>query len=389
MSRYRKYRSSKRSLYSDSSNYERYHTSSSYTDSLRFVRNEFFHFNEIAFNNFVGLYSSKYGDGAAQYLRRTYNKWRSKATNMSGQTEKRILQCVPPFMTKEKQFKLLSYQIPTIINQQRRALRSSSINLSDMINAYRKLSLEICQNQYKMDWFVKEIFPPAELEEFFNVLKFTMADCLRLSYSHVLNDLLIIKDILPYVDGSIKFYYNISLLQCDLEIDHYPPRIEDQLTIPMPTPRLVTQFRDQYRTIILDHALTQCRLNSIDEVNRQIAINDIRSSIAKLRRINPDQEYDFNFEVKGFGGSLRIIMQRVNMVRLKYSIIKQVFKIAFSICIAIMLAGWIISKNNILLLAFLCLAVFVVVGVSWGKLRELQKEVKEYEQNRAARFTAH
>ena len=81
---------------------------------------------------------------------------------------------------------------------------------------------------------------------------------------------------------------------------------------PTPTPRLVTQFREQYRKILLDHTLEQCKFESIDQANRQVALSDVRAVVAQLERTSSDQEYDSTLKVQGYGGTLRIHLQKKN-----------------------------------------------------------------------------
>jgi hypothetical protein len=99
-----------------------------YYHSLEFVRQEFFNLDVFAFQRFLAFYTRKYGYGATQYLNRTYYNWRSGITSMSKQTERRILECVPPFLEKDKQFQLLSFYIPSVIEQQKCEFAMNGIN---------------------------------------------------------------------------------------------------------------------------------------------------------------------------------------------------------------------------------------------------------------------
>lgn len=370
------------------SSVRRSHTPSSpYGKSLQFVRAEFFQLDVFTFERFVDFYAMKYGDGPKQYLRRTYGRWRSGVTNMAGQTERRILECVPPFLETSKQFELLSFQIPSVIHEQKSAITSRHIRSSEMENIYRELSATVLQKEYRIDWFVKEVFPVAELGEFLNVFKYTMLDCLRQSYAQVREDLIMLHDFLPRVDGSVQISYHISLLDCPLDVDIYPPPGDAQLSIAMPPPRFVTRFREQYRTILLDHTLAQCKAQAIDQANRQVALSDLQAIIAQLERTKSDQEYDSTLEVQGHGGTLRIRLQKKNLLRLRYAIAKQTLKLILALGLSGVIVIWLCVKGFWPILICLGIISLGIISAIWGKLQELRTEVNEYERQRATRFT--
>jgi len=361
-------------------------SSSSYGRSLTFVRSEFFQLDPLIFERFTDFYARKYGDGPKRYLQRTYPHWRSGTTNMASQTERRILVCVPPFLDKVKQFELLSFQIPAVIHQQNSELKVRSIRMAELEATYRNLAKSVLEREYKLGWFVNEVFPSEELTEFLNIFKYTTIDCLRQSFTQVSEDLLLMHDFLPKIDGSVDMSYHIALLDCTLDVDVYPPHGTTRLDISMPEPRLVTQFRDQYKTILLDHALNQCKVAVTGHVNRQIALTDVQTVVTQLERTKSDQEYDSTIEVQGHGGTLRLCLQKKDLLRLRYATAKQIVKLLIAICISGVVVVWLCVKGFwpiLFCLGFICLG---IIGSIWGKLNELKTEVKEYERRRATRL---
>lgn len=307
---------------------------------------------------------------------------------MAGQTERRILECVPPFLSKDKQFELLSFQIPSVIHQQRSELKVSRLKSSELEKSYRQLVATIVEHEYKLDWFVKEVFPAKEVKEFLNVLKFTMLDCLRQSYAHVRQDLMLMHEILPDLDGSVDLSYHIALLDCPVEVDVYPPPGAAQLAITIPEPSFVTEFRDQYRRILLDHALTQCKADAAGHANRQIALADVQAFVAQLKRTSPDQEYDTTLEVQGHGGTIRIHLRKKNLLRLRYEIAKQTMKLIFVLAVTGMGVVWLYLKGLWPNLIYLGIIPLGIIGSIWSKIHDLKSEVTDYERKRTKRFTA-
>ncbi len=145
--------------YSRSSSKRSASTASPYCSSRQFVLMEFISLDVFTFERFSDFYARKYGSGPQQYMRRTYPQWKSGATKMAGQTVRRILECVPPFLTKEKQFELLALQIPSVIQQQKSKMKASSIKASQLESTYCNLAASVTEHEYELDWFLKEIFP--------------------------------------------------------------------------------------------------------------------------------------------------------------------------------------------------------------------------------------
>lgn len=378
----------RRGRYSRSTSRRSYESSSPYGKSLQFVRAEFFRFDMFTFGAFSDFYARKYGQGPKQYLQRTYQSWKSGKTNMSGQTEHRILACVPPFLDRGKQFELLSYQIPAVLHQQRAELKVRAIHTSELESTYGDIARSVIEREYKLDWFVNEVFTPDELGEFLNVFKYTMLDCLRQSFSQVQEDLVMLHDVLAKLDGSVDVSYHIALLDCRLDVDVYRPLGVAQLVISMPEPRLVTDFRDQYKTILVDHALTQYKADHIGHTNRQIALVDAEAVFGQLQRTASDQEYDSTLEVQGQGGTLTVRLQKKNLLRLRYTIAIQTVKMIMTICIGPSLVIWSWMKELWPLPFFLGIISLWVISSIWGKLIDLKQEVAEYERGRRSRPTA-
>lgn len=378
----------RRRYYSRNTSRQTAQPTSPHEKSLQFVRDEFFALDSFSFAQFSEFYGNNYGDGPKHYMRRTYPNWKAGTTKMAGQTEYRILECVPPFLSTDKQFELLSFQVPSVIQQQKSKLNVSSIKTSDLENCYRSLAASVEEHEYKLDWFLKEVFPKEELSEFLKVFKYTMLDCLRQSYTQVRQDLMLIHEHLPDLEGSVDISYQASLLGCDVEVDVYPPPGSAQLTISMSEPSLVTQFRDQYMAILVDHSLSQCKSDAAGKVNQAVALSDVESVVAQLQRTTSDQEYDTTMDIQGQGGILYIHLQKKNMLRLRYAIAKQTMKLVLAVAVSGVVVAFLSINEWWPVLFYTCFIPFTIIGAIWRRLQELKSEVTEYEQKRAARLTA-
>ncbi len=108
---------------------------------------------------------------------------------MSVQTSRRILECVPPLLGKEEQFRILAFYIPSILQQQKERLKYVRFKVSELYEAYSAIINGIKDQEYKLDWFVSKVFSEQEIQEFLDVFKYTMVDSLARSYSSIREDL--------------------------------------------------------------------------------------------------------------------------------------------------------------------------------------------------------
>ncbi len=66
----------------------------------------FFNLNNTQLHNLLTIYGRKYGASAEQYARKTYSSWKHGITRLSGQTAERLLELIPPYLTKKARYEL-------------------------------------------------------------------------------------------------------------------------------------------------------------------------------------------------------------------------------------------------------------------------------------------
>ena len=71
------------------------------------IRRAFLNLDEDALDELFADYGAIHGDSAAKYARKTFPKWKSGATNLSGQTMERLVELVPPYLSPEQRFSVL------------------------------------------------------------------------------------------------------------------------------------------------------------------------------------------------------------------------------------------------------------------------------------------
>lgn len=71
------------------------------------IHGAFLSLDEDALDELFSDYGAIHGDAAERYARKTFPKWKSGATKLSGQTLTRLIELVPPYLSAEQRIALL------------------------------------------------------------------------------------------------------------------------------------------------------------------------------------------------------------------------------------------------------------------------------------------
>lgn len=71
------------------------------------VKTALFELDEIKRARLLDDYRGLYGDSAADYATEAFNRWRTGATKMSGQTAERMLNLVPKYLTQNQRYEIV------------------------------------------------------------------------------------------------------------------------------------------------------------------------------------------------------------------------------------------------------------------------------------------
>ncbi len=104
-------------------------------------------------------YGSVHGDSAEKYARKTFAKWKSGQTKLSGQTMERLIELVPPYLNPQLRMSILR----AVVNLHKKSgvFRSIRINIDEPQQGFNELSDTLSQ--------MKKEDPLAHLPE--NVMK--------------------------------------------------------------------------------------------------------------------------------------------------------------------------------------------------------------------------
>lgn len=362
-------------------------TVTSNSRAIKFLKTEFFSLNNIAFSKFSRIYGKKYGYESQVELIQTYPHWKSGHTRMSGKTIKKILECVPLCLSKEAQFKLLCFQIPSVLHQQKLAMRIHQIDTWQLDDTYQQIADRIMAREYTVEWFLKDLFSHDELNEFVNLFKFMLLDSLRQSFLQVQQDLTLMYELLPSVDSGVDLQYRVNLFDCNLKVDFSRPPMNKEFSIPIPEPVLVSRYRDKYQAMLLEHTLSYRQTEIKGQANHHIALTDIQNLVSQLGQITSHHEYDSTMNLKGSGGIMKLRLFNKNLMSLRFSIAKQAFKLIFTLGSFALVTGLMLNISNLIpftiMLGFITL---YMVSSTFTKLWQLGLEAIEYDRKHTKRF---
>lgn len=289
----------------------------------------------------------------------------------------------PPCLSRAKQFELLCFQIPSVIHQQKNAFKMTDMPASQLSEAYARVARQIQECDFTMEWFLKDLFSDDEMEAFTSVLTYTMLDRLRQSYDQVCQDLIRVFSPLAGAGCSVALTYRIALLDCTVKIDRLPDTSDDGFSVSFPEPALVTAYRPQYRTILLEHELGQRKEKIQGQTHRSMALGDVAGMVNLLKRMDRRKEYDTRLRIRASGGRMDLHLQKKNLHRLRSLMAVQIFKLLF-IPGGMALSGVVMVKQAATVPLMLTIG-FVLAYMAlpaWEQLKEIKTEVAEYEQNR-------
>ena len=71
------------------------------------IYQNFISLDEDALDELLSDYGAIHGSSAEKYARKTFPKWKSGATKLSGQTMERLIELVPPYLSPDQRFSIL------------------------------------------------------------------------------------------------------------------------------------------------------------------------------------------------------------------------------------------------------------------------------------------
>src|ERR1700720_3298415 len=103
-------------------------------------------FDDDALDALLEDYAALHGDKERKYARKTFAKWKSGATKLSGQTMERLVQLVPPYLSSEQRFSLLQQVLKK--NKPSKPYKSIRINVKEPVRGCAELDSALASMQH-------------------------------------------------------------------------------------------------------------------------------------------------------------------------------------------------------------------------------------------------
>jgi hypothetical protein len=356
-------------------------------DSREFVRSKFFMFTNEKLNDFVEFYAGRYGNSAATYLLNTYSMWSCGAISMSYQTEHRILECVPKFLSREDQFKILRFYLPWISTLKETDSTSLTLSEESLAQAYEDAYKHILEQKFELEWFTNEIFSSSELIDIIQTFKLLLLKRLEISYRSVCNDLNRLINLIQQADCPVSIGYHIYYLDRPLSINslHYA----DPLRFNTSKFNINTEENNKEKLLglFLNDAIKIENETVNANINSIISENDVKLVLEQIK-LGSNQEIKSTVVARGEGGRITLHFMRKDLQRMRCELIKN---------------GWIFG-GVIILLSFIYLhgfyndyiktlifpggiVTFLILATLWGRFLNTKHQINEYERKRSAWFT--
>lgn len=359
----------------------------SYRESCDFVRTRFFSLPPHTFSAFAKFYSQKYGSSAESYLWKTYPYWKAGITWMSGQTESRVLACVPKFLSRADQITLLRFYLPWLQTLKEANLNLTPISAESLVQAYEETSQLVLEHKFKLGWFISEIFSNEEIIDFLDAFKFMLLKRLELSYQCVCRDIMRLSDLAKRMDIPMSVDYHVHYLGRPLYLPTPTLPNLDAFRTTLPAPKLFQTTDQSILSMLSEDALQMQKEQEDATVKAFISANDVKLALSHIQAYG-SQEIDSRIEANGEGGRIVLHFVRRDIRRLRYEVTKWGWTLAIACVLVTALYFHGINHGYICLLlipggAF----TFLLLLELWSRFQQSKKQLEDYERKKAIRFT--
>ncbi len=349
-------------------------------DITSFIKNEFFNADYVLFNEVTNLYRLLYGPNAYKYMMSTFPSWKSGSVGLSKQTMRRILECVPKFLSPDKKFYILKCEIIYFIDTLHFKQQNKKILLPQLNDIYENYANEIDNfNQINLSWFVgKGIFTETEIQEFLLVCKYALNKRLNLSFRQVQCDLILIKSKLSDLkEGCFHANYQIDFLNSNIDLSNIIHSTLDFIQLNKHEVKLEGIFKKFAEQYILEELLKMTFFEQTGEINHYVKAKDLDFFISQYNQVlDCDNEASLKSEFKGEGGLLKLSLEVKSVKKIQLSLFLDAAKltlyISFFLTLIILIFAFNLYKISALILLGVLIVGFILIGSISTKIKSIK-----------------
>jgi len=281
---------------------------------------------------------------------------------------------------------LLKFYLPWIQTLKEAELSSSSISADSLVQSYEEAARHVLERDFKLDWFINEVFSADEVREFLQAFKFMLLKRLELSYQCVCGDLERLNDLVRRVDFPVSVDYYIHYLGRSLSLTSPTVPNPQAFRINQPVPRLFQTTDEHLLKVLSDDAIQMRNEQEDATVKAFISANDVQMALSQIQ-VASSQEIDSTIDANGEGGRITLHFIRRDVQRMRYEASKSgwMFGGACVLIAGIYFHG--LNHGYIGLLLFPGgFVAFGILAALWGTFQESKKQLEDYERKQTARF---
>lgn len=315
-----------------------------------FLKNEFLTCDKITFAKFSNLYSKTYGTRACSYMIRTYPGWKSGNVKITGLIAGRIPQFVPPYLSDEKRFLILKWEVQYYLDTIRyeHTYNKILISINDSYYQFERSIENFNYGNLSCFFIEKGFFSAEEIDQFVYACKYALIHKLKQSYDQVRGDISLIKSKIE--EFKVVLYngkYHIDFLNKTYDLNSVMMIEDRQISIGDSFLILSTGFKELTETYILKELLEISFIDKKAKTNGFINSIDLHTIFneyneGKLKKLNISILAKF----QGFGGMLNLELKYVPNEEFYDSILLSIIRLILTIILTFVIRFIVIKYFN-------------------------------------------
>lgn len=333
-------------------------------DIERFLVREFFTLDEVSFKILSDTYRSCYGQGAYNYLLKTYDQWKIGVIRPNNVTLNRILQCLPKLLTTDKQYRLIKMNIQHYLQG-----FNHRMNYADSLACVRSIFNDLLCFIDKfsvrdLTWYLRGMmYSQDDLNDIVNLCKSSQYQLTNIVYNNVVKDVSIVSESLgEFSKNKYHAVFNIPFIKLRFTVHSYD-NVESLYGLNIPSVDTSSILCQQATRSILEELVHNHQVE-VKGASRQILNrSEFYSFISSYRlAVKSADEGEIHAEFCGEGGVFSISIQIKSLKRLWVDFAYKAVYTTVIIAVTLVIAS-IMVKRNLAIDQEISLKIMVIVGL--------------------------
>lgn len=365
-------------------------------DIYDFLEKEFLNADNETLRLIINYYYEHFGKGAGDYLINTYNSWKHGYTGISSLTFRRIIECMPKYLSEEKRFFILKSEVNKFLEVQKKVYEKRMfIFLHDIHPIFSEIQSKILNfGTEDLQWFIgKNIFTKELIQHYLKICRFVLNEKIVQAYQNVINDLILIKYKLSNFNDNVESaYYKMNFIRQEefngkesrgilvKDIKEYDVKFPPLKKFDFEIDESIKKFGEIY-------FLEELMKLSFDEKSSAIKATQKNNDIDVFFAQFLDWKNQTNNKIlmkgifEGEGGTLKMSLEFIPYKILIQSIFWSIIKVVLLICLpALLIIMTVKYANPLVVIVYIYGCIFIISQISeeFDNLKTAIKKIKRY-----------